>query len=132
MQKRPERMIASWLDPERLIATAMAQGSSATGMIAYVSNDTVYIAPATSPGSATSVGSLGNGGFAWTPWGLALASGGTVSIITPDCDATPVVTGGGDLTAPIWTGDALLVSDATDGGTNRRLPADTIGSILGG
>ena len=105
---------------------------SATGMIAYVSNDTVYIAPATSPGSATSVGSLGNGGFAWTPWGLALASGGTVSIITPDGAATPVVTGGGDLTAPIWTGDALLVSDATDGGTNRRLPADTIGSILGG
>ncbi len=104
----------------------------ATGMIAYASGGSVYVAPAVSPGSAMLAGNLGNGGFAWTPWGLALASGGEVSIVHSDGSATPIVTGGGDLTAPVWTGDALRIADTADGGTIRVLPAETISAIIGG
>jgi hypothetical protein len=104
----------------------------ASGMIAFVSGDTVYIAPASSPGSATSVGSLNGGGFAWTPWGLALASGSEVSIITPDGRSTPIITGGGALTAPSWNGSELRVADSSDGGSLRSIPIDLITGIVGG
>jgi hypothetical protein len=103
-----------------------------TGTIAFVSNGAVYMAPASSPGSAMVVGDLGNGGFAWTPYGLAIANGSQVTIVTSDGQAFPVVTGGGDLTAPSWTGDGLRIADAADGGTMRFLPAATIATILGG
>jgi hypothetical protein len=40
MQKRPARIIASWLDPDRLTQMAMAQGSRHTGMIADMARPT--------------------------------------------------------------------------------------------
>jgi anti-sigma factor RsiW len=102
-----------------------------TGMIAYVAGGTVYIAPASTPGSAMAVGNLSNGGFAWTPYGLAIANGGQVTIVLPDGQAVEIVNGGGDLTAPSWTGDGLRIADAAEGGTTRFLPAGRIASILG-
>lgn len=103
-----------------------------SGSVAFVSNGAVYMAPASSPGSAMVVGDLGNGGFAWTPYGLAIANGSQVTIVLADGQTVPVVTNGGDLTAPSWTGDGLRIADAADGGTMRILPAETISAILGG
>jgi hypothetical protein len=101
------------------------------GLVAFVAGGTVYIAPATDPSAASAVGDLGNGGIAWTPYGLAIASGGQVSIVSGG-GAITVVEGGGDLTAPIWTDGGLLVADMFEGGTARLLPAADIERVLGG
>jgi hypothetical protein len=105
--------------------------SSSGGEVAFVAGGTVYIAPASSPSSAAAVGELGNGGFAWTPYGLAVASGRQVVIVSGGTPIT-VIEGGGDLTAPIWTDAGLQVADMAEGGAARLLPAGEIEAILGG
>lgn len=87
-----------------------------SGSVAYVGGDgTVYTAPAGDPSAASPIGSIGsNGGIAWTPYGLAIASGSEVTI-----NGVPIIVNGGDLGAPIWTGSGLEVADANDGGAAR-------------
>jgi hypothetical protein len=99
-----------------------------SGQIAYVDgNGTVYVAPASDPSAASNAGSIGgNGGIAWTPYGLAIASGSEVTI-----GGTSVVTNGGDLGAPVWTGSGLTVADAGAGGEARVIDDAQIQQALG-
>jgi len=99
-----------------------------SGQVAFVDDSgNVYVAPATDPSAAGSVGSItGNGGIAWTSYGLAIASGDTVTI-----SGVPVITGGGDLGAPVWTGSELLVADAAAGGEVRIITDAEIQKALG-
>lgn len=101
-----------------------------SGSVAYVGSDgTVYTAPATDPSAATPLGSIdptGTGGIAWTPYGLAIASGGDVTI-----NGVPVITGGGDLGAPVWNGSGLIVADASAGGEARIIDEGQIQQALG-
>jgi hypothetical protein len=101
------------------------------GQVAFVAGGTIYVAPDGSPASATAVGDLGNGGIAWTPYGLAIASGGQVTILAGGSPMT-VIEGGGDLTAPIWTDAGLQVADMAEGGAARLLPVAGIEAVLGG
>jgi hypothetical protein len=99
-----------------------------SGQVAYVDgNGTVYVAPASDPSAASNAGSIGgNGGIAWTPYGLAIASGSDVTI-----GGVTVITGGGDLSAPIWTDSGLTVADAGAGGEARTIDDAQIQQALG-
>ena len=98
-----------------------------SGQVAYVDGGgTVYVAPASDPSAASNAGSItGNGGIAWTPFGLAIASGSEVTIA-----GTTVIQDGGDLTTPIWTENGLMVTD-TSAGDGRIITAEQIQQALG-
>ena len=99
--------------------------------VAFISGGTVYAAPSTNPAAAAHVADVGNGGVAWTTMGLAVASGGQISIWTGNGMVT-IVDSGGDLTSPIWTGNELIVADASQGGATKVITADQINTILSG
>lgn len=98
------------------------------GQVAYLDGDgNVYAGPATDPSAASPIGAVsGNGGIAWTPYGLAIASGGEVTI-----GGTTVIQDGGDLATPIWNGSGLVVADASAGGEARIIGDGQIQQALG-
>jgi len=98
------------------------------GQVAYVDgNGSVYAGPATDPSAASPVGTVsGNGGIAWTPYGLAIANGSEVTV-----GGVSVIQNGGDLATPIWTEGGLIVADASAGGEARIITTEQIQQALG-